>query len=259
MLSIERQEQILDRLDKDGIVKVAELSKRLDVTEKTVRMDLETLENQGHLKRIHGGAVISEEAGHILPIRKRQSKNRDKKIAIASEALRRITPGETIILDGGSTTYALAEMLGDVEVTVITNDVRVAHVLLDKEKIRLMMLGGMQIDHTAALMGTQAAETLQKLRVNRLFLGTTGVDVQGGLTVFNSLHADWKKEIMQRAEKITLLADSTKFGKIALLQFASVEQLDDIVTDEEVDSNAIRSFREKTNTFLTTARSMSEG
>lgn len=235
MLAVERHESILDQLDKNKIVKVSELSKLLDVTEKTIRGDLEILEKRGLLNRIHGGAVLAEDEGRMLPIAERQSGYSDVKSAIAKEAVKLIEPNETILMDGGSTTIAIAELLGEFPITVITNDLKIANVLLTKSNVQLMVLGGTRIDKSSSLMGAQATDMLKRMRVNRLFFGTTGISVEHGLTVFNSIHADWKKQIISCADHITLLADSSKFEKVALIQFAQFDEVNEIVTDTNLD------------------------
>ncbi|PGT84915.1 MULTISPECIES: DeoR/GlpR family DNA-binding transcription regulator [Bacillaceae] len=235
MLAVERHERILDQLDKNKIVKVSELSKLLDVTEKTIRGDLELLEKRGLLNRIHGGAVLAEDEGRMLPIAERQSGYSDVKSAIAKEAVKLIEPNETILMDGGSTTIAIAELLGEFPITVITNDLKIANVLLTKSNVQLMVLGGTRIDKSSSLMGAQATEMLKRMRVNRLFFGTTGISIEHGLTVFNSIHADWKKQIISCADHITLLADSSKFEKVALIQFAKFDEVNEIVTDTNLD------------------------
>ncbi|WP_066154128.1 DeoR/GlpR family DNA-binding transcription regulator [Halalkalibacter krulwichiae] len=235
MLSVERYEQILRELEINKIVKVSELSMALGVTEKTIRIDLEALEKKGLLKRVHGGAVLQEEEERIFPIEERQSRVSDRKIAIATEAKNRIKPNETILLDGGSTTLQVAKLLGDFPVTVITNDIKIAHELIDKEKVQLMVLGGSRIGASSSLYGVQASEMLKKIRVNRLFFGATGVSIEHGLTVLNSFHVEWKSQIVACADCVTLLAESSKFGKVGLIQFATIDNLDEIITDYHLE------------------------
>ncbi|APH03936.1 DeoR/GlpR family DNA-binding transcription regulator [Bacillus weihaiensis] len=239
MLAIERHERILAQLDKNKRVKVSDLSNLLQVTEKTIRGDLELLEKRGLLKRVHGGAVLFDVEGRMLPIADRQLSHHEVKIAIAREALKKIKPHETVLMDGGSTVLALAKLLGDFPVTVITNDIKIANVLLEKRNVQLMVLGGMRIDQSSSLMGSQATEMLVRMKVNKLFFGSTGVSIDHGLSVFNSIHADWKKHIIKCSDYITLLADSTKFEKVALIQFALLEDVDAIVTDSSL-SNEIQ-------------------
>ncbi|WP_053219935.1 DeoR/GlpR family DNA-binding transcription regulator [Virgibacillus senegalensis] len=245
MLSIERYQRILAELEKQKIVKVSALSRQLGVTEKTIRIDLETLEKRGLLTRIHGGAMLEKSEESLLPIEERQSSHNEVKQAIAKRAVELIEPGETILMDGGSTTVEIAKLLGDQEVTVITNDLNIAHVLQDKQNVQLLVPGGARIVGSSSLFGTQATEFLQKLHVNRVFFGATGVSVKQGLSVFTSLHADWKKQIVECAEEVTLVADSSKFGKVALIQFADIDQVDIIVTDGRLDKETKQQIQEK--------------
>ncbi|WP_456276482.1 DeoR/GlpR family DNA-binding transcription regulator [Bacillus sp. AK128] len=243
MLAIERHERILDQLDKNKIVKVSELGMLLEVTEKTIRGDLELLEQRGLLKRIHGGAKLAEGEERMLPIVDRQLGHSEVKLAIARAALKLIKPNETILMDGGSTTLAVAKLLGEFPITVITNDIIIANVLLTKSNVQLIVLGGTRIEKSSSLVGSQATEMLNRMRVNRLLFGSTGVSIEHGLTVFNSIHADWKKQIINIADHITLLADSTKFEKVALIQFASLEEVDEIVTDSNLSESIKGKFK----------------
>ncbi|MFC0558274.1 DeoR/GlpR family DNA-binding transcription regulator [Halalkalibacter alkalisediminis] len=235
MLSVERFEKILKELEKNKVVKVAELSAVLGVTEKTIRIDLEALEKKGLLKRIHGGAVLQEEEVRIFPINERQSSNNERKGNIARKALDLMKPNETILMDGGSTTLQVAKLLGEFPVTVITNDIKIAYELLDKEKVQLMVLGGSRIGASSSLFGVQTSDLLKRIRVDRLFFGATGVSIEHGLTVFNSFHVEWKRQIINCAECVTLLAESTKFEKVGLIQFATLDDIDEIITDRRLD------------------------
>ncbi|MCK0471872.1 DeoR/GlpR family DNA-binding transcription regulator [Halalkalibacter sp. APA_J-10(15)] len=235
MHSVERFEAILHELEKKKIVKVSELSHLLGVTEKTIRIDLVTLEEKGLLKRIHGGAVLQEESGSLFPINERKSKYNERKLNLSEAALTLIKPNETILLDGGSTTRQLANLLGDFPVTVITNDITIAYELMNKELVQLMVLGGTRIGTSSSLFGVQASDLLKRIRVNRLFVGATGVSVEHGLTVLNSFHIEWKRQILQCADQVTLVADSTKFEKVGLIQFAHINDVNGIVTDNQLD------------------------
>ncbi|MED3647156.1 DeoR/GlpR family DNA-binding transcription regulator [Halalkalibacterium halodurans] len=236
MLSVERHEKILEWLEKNKAVKVSDLSRELQVSEKTIRIDLVHLEKKGLLKRIHGGAVPLDDEGRIFPINERQSKHNLAKQAIAGEAIKRIQPNETILMDGGSTTLAVAKQLGAFPVTIITNDVRIAAELISKEKVQLIVLGGTRIGTSSSLFSPESSELLKRIRVNRLFFGATGISIEHGLTVLNSLHVEWKKQVLRCAERVTLLVDSTKFEKVGLIQFATIEEVDEIITDMNLDS-----------------------
>ncbi|MFJ5623003.1 DeoR/GlpR family DNA-binding transcription regulator [Peribacillus loiseleuriae] len=245
MLSVERYERIVNQLSESHVVRVGELSLKLGVTEKTIRGDLEVLEKRGLLKRIHGGAVLPEADDRILPIDERQSGRSETKQAIAKEALKLIRPNDTILMDGGSTTQALASLLGEWKVTVITNDIKIAHTLLNKNEVTLIVLGGERIHQSSSLLSTHAIQMLEKIRVNRLFLSATGVSIEYGLSVINSIYADWKKQIIKAADQVTLLADSTKFNKVALLQFAEMDDIHEIVTDKNLDKDTQLGIEQK--------------
>lgn len=251
MLSIERNEKIIELLDRDRIVKVSALSKLFSVTEKTIRGDLEMLERRGLLRRIHGGAILPNENGGLLPIFDRQSGYSDAKLSIAKLALSLISPGEAILLDGGSTTMALAEILGEFPLTVITNDLKISSILLNKEKIHLIVLGGERIGTSSSLLGPMAAETLQKIHINRLFLGTTGIHPEHGLTVFHSLLAQWKRSIIQHAVYSTLLVDQSKFGQVALFKFADLSQIHEIITDTPLDKEMLAELTKRNIKLIT--------
>ncbi|MFY4773596.1 DeoR/GlpR family DNA-binding transcription regulator [Metabacillus sp. RGM 3146] len=231
---VERHEEILKRLEQEKMVKVIDLSDAFQVTEKTIRQDLIALEKRGLLKRIYGGAVLTDN-GNILPIAVRQQKYGTEKKSIAKAALSTIKEEDTILLDGGSTIMELAKLLGDFPITVITNDIKIGNLLMNQEKIQLLMLGGLRIPSSTTLYGPLAKNALERLRVNRLFLGTTGIDLQHGLTVFNSFHADYKKNIIEVADHITLLTDHTKFGQTALIRFADLQDIDEIITNDELN------------------------
>jgi DeoR/GlpR family transcriptional regulator of sugar metabolism len=134
----------------------------------------------------------------------------------------------------------MAKLLGDFPISVITNDIKIAHELIGKEKVQLMVLGGSRIGTSSSLYGGQATDLLNRIRVNQLFFGATGVSIEHGLTVLNSFHVEWKRKIIECADRVTLLADSTKFEKVGLMQFAPIADVDSIITDDKLD-NGIQS------------------
>lgn len=231
-LSVERQEKILEYLNRDNTVKVSDLSCEFEVTEKTIRQDLIYLEQKGLLRRIHGGAVLPD-IEKIFPIAERQSKHISEKQMIAKKALTFISEEDTIFLDGGSTLLELAKLLGDFPVSVVTNDIKIAHVLADQRNIQLVVPGG--VAESASLFGPLASDALSNIRVNRLFLGTTGVDPDYGLSVLSRMQADFKRSILGISKQITLLVDHTKFGQSGLIRFADLSIVDDIIVNKELN------------------------
>ncbi|KZZ83095.1 DeoR/GlpR family DNA-binding transcription regulator [Bacillus sp. SJS] len=230
---VERHEKIIQTLEKEKMVKVTELSISLNVTEKTVRQDLIVLENKGLLKRIYGGAILPESTG-MLPVEKRQASFLYEKKLAAKAAAERIEEEDTIFLDGGSTMLELAKLLIHRKITVLTNDIKIAHTLLGAEKVQLIMPGGGRIPGSASLFGPIAEEAMQKLRVKKLFLGTTAADLSNGLTVFSHAQAEYKKRIIRLADHVALVTDHTKFGQTALIQYADFDILDEVITNNEL-------------------------
>ncbi|MBS2968719.1 DeoR/GlpR transcriptional regulator [Metabacillus sp. KIGAM252] len=230
---VERHEKIIQTLEKEKIVKVTELSISLNVTEKTVRQDLIVLENKGLLKRIYGGAILPESTG-MLPVEKRQASFLHEKKQAAKAAAERIEEEDTVFLDGGSTMLELAKLLIHRKITVITNDIKIAHTLLGAEKVQLIMPGGGRIPASSGLYGPIAQEALQKMKVKKLFLGTTAADFVNGLTVFSHFQAEYKKTIISMADHVTLVTDHTKFGQTALIQYAGFQDIDEVVTNADL-------------------------
>jgi len=223
-------------------VTVAELSERLAVTGKTIREDLAKLEDQGLLVRVHGGAVLaqSDQLG-ILPVREPNIQHRTEKAAIAERALRYIEPGDIIALDGGSTTLEIAKRLDNAQLTVVTNDVFIIGELARKPDIRLVVPGGYRVRNM--LVGPEAARTIRGLNVRKAFLSTTGIHPEYGFSIYTGDLYDTKRAMLESARSTYMVADSHKFGKIALRTFAGLADVDAILTDDGVDRELAEQIR----------------
>lgn len=241
MLAAARHQLILDQLLSEGAVQVSELSERFGVTPKTIREDLEKLEEKGLLRRTHGGAVVrEEEAEPLLPLQIPNTKHPDEKEAIARQALKYIEPGDVIALDAGSTTLAIAKLLPNEPLTVLTNDLLIMQELIVKDRIRLVVPGGYR--QRNVLIGNEALGWLEKLNVQKLFLSATGIHEKYGLTVFTGELIDLKKAYLASAKEVYCVADHTKFGRAALLTFASLEEVDVLITDAGLDEETVRRY-----------------
>lgn len=241
MLAAARHQLILEQLLAEGTVQVSELSERFGVTPKTIREDLEKLEEKGLLRRTHGGAVArEEEAEPLLPLQIPNTKHPSEKEAIARRALSYIEPGDVIALDAGSTTLAIAKLLPNEPLTVLTNDLLIMQELIGKDRIRLVVPGGYR--QRNVLIGNEALEWLAKLNVQKLFLSATGIHEKYGLTVFTGELIDLKKAYLASAKEVYCVADHTKFGRAALLTFASLEEVDVIITDAGLDTDTVRRY-----------------
>jgi DeoR/GlpR family transcriptional regulator of sugar metabolism len=235
MLAAERHRKIIERLEEKAAVRVSELSEQFMVTEKTVREDLEKLEEKGLLKRTHGGAVLAQDGENsLLPLQYPNIRHQREKAAIAAMALTCIESGDIIVLDAGSSTLELARQLPNMPVTVITSDLLIIRELTAKEEVRLIVPGGYR--HRNMLIGTEPQEWISRLNIHKLFLSATGVHLEYGLTIFTEELSKQKRLYLDNAKATYCLADHSKFDKGALITFAGLHEVDAIITDEGIHS-----------------------
>lgn len=237
MLAQERQQKIIELLQKNGFVKVSDLSRRFNVSMETIRRDMEAMEEQGLLKKTHGGAMLDDKIRPVPPISQRLSINAQKKEEIASFAVSFLQENDAIILDSGTTTMALAEAMDNINIKVITNDIHIADKLAVKEKIDLIVTGGTLLKGSYSLVGPDCTAAFQRINADKLFLASSGVDITAGLTVSNPLEADVKKHMIAAAKEVILVADSSKFGKRSLISFAPLNEVDAVITDKDIPAD----------------------
>ena len=231
MLTEERHQAILDLLQQQDVVKMKALCRLLDASESTIRRDLQLLEEQGLVTRIHGGAKrlnkLQVELGQI----EKTSKNVHEKNEIAKFAASKIQLGCVIYLDAGTTTQAIIPYLTpEMNLTVVTNGVDTASLLADHH-IQTYLLGGRVKNKTKAMVGAGALETLLQFQFNQAILGTNGVDQYSGLTTPDPEEATLKRFAIQQANQTMVLADHTKFDAISFSKFAELAQVQ-LITDQ---------------------------
>lgn len=232
MLAVKRLEEITRILSERGSVDAAWLSDQFGVTPKTIRQDLDKLEAMGLLERVHGGAVIRTNANNVYPIEQRKLKNLDEKRRIGMAALDFIDDGDTLIIDGGSTTIELARLLGDKKILVVLNDLRIAVELMVKPAVTLFMAGGkLRREGSYTFVGRDAERAIEKYKVKKLFLATSALDFDAGLSVLNSDEAEVKKAMIASAQEVICLADYSKFHHVAFATFCKLERISALITD----------------------------
>ncbi|GAA1147048.1 DeoR/GlpR family DNA-binding transcription regulator [Nesterenkonia lutea] len=253
LLAPERHERILDRLRRSGTVTVQEIAQDLKVTRETVRRDLDQLETAGSLQRVHGGAVVSSSPSRReTSLRQRQSEHSRQKQAIALEALRYVpsSPDASLLLDAGTTTEALAELLAaefiDEQHTrfLTTSSVPIAQKLAELAALDVEVLGGKVRGITGAVVGAQAVATLARRQADVAFIGTNGVDASFGLSTPDTAEAAVKSGLVHAARQVVLLADSSKLGLRTLVQFATLEEIDVLITDAEPHAELAHALHE---------------
>lgn len=242
MNPIRRHEMIMEVMLNQKDVTVNELSDKLQVTGKTIREDLSKLEEQGLIVRVHGGAVLaqSDQFG-ILPSKDPLDKYSDEKIEIALRALAHIEPDDIIALDGGSTTLEIARRLDNMPLTVVTNDVYIISELVPKDNIRLVVPGGYRVRNMLA--GPEAVSYIQQLNIQKAFLSSTAVHIEHGLSIYTGDLIEFKQALVATARKVFAVVDHHKFGHTALRTFASLQEVDVILTDKGLTPETAEQFR----------------
>lgn len=231
LLASERDVYIISSLEQHRIIKVADVAQALNVSEKTIREDLSRLEEQGLLVRIHGGARIPDQDEALLPIAVRRKSHIEAKAEIAKKAVEHIQENDTIVLDGGSTVLELAKILPNIPMTVITNDLLTIQEVAKKSYIHLYVPGGSYTVGSTSLLGEDAERRLRQFHIQKAFIGTTCVHPEHGLSLISHVEVSFKKVMIEQAEQVYLLADQTKWNKVGLFPFASMDQIDVVITE----------------------------
>ena len=236
MYGAERQRLILERARTDGRVQVVVLASELEVTTETIRRDLTTLERQGLVRRVHGGAIPVERLGFEPGLAARDSVQTDQKERIAKAAVAELPNDGAILIDAGTTTARFAELLpGDRELTVITNSLPIAMSLSARPTITLLLIGGRVRGRTLATVDAWATHALAGTFVDVAFMGTNGISAARGLTTPDQTEAATKTAMVAAARRTIVLADHTKVGVDHLARFASLDEVDTVITDDEID------------------------
>ena len=232
----DRHSRIVEQVRGAGRVLVTELAERFDVTPETIRRDLTALDRCGSLRKVHGGAIPAP----ALPetgVTQREQVNTSAKQAIARAALEWLgpEPGTTLLVDAGTTTGAFARLLPtESNLTIITNSVLTAASLAAAGQTRVRILGGQLRGLTQAAVGPEAVETLSTLRVDVAVLGANGLSAAHGLSTPDPDEATVKRAMVRSARQVVALVDSSKIGQEHLVSFASLDDVDLLVTDVEL-------------------------
>ena len=250
----ERQRDVLERLHSTGKVTVEELATAFHVSAPTVRADLTRLEDQGLLRRTHGGAIPISHTLYEPPYAQRQVMRYDEKRAIARLAASRVKDGETVMLDAGTTTHEIAILLKErTSLTVVTNSLVNALTLMDSPDIAVILVGGNIQPRRKATLGPLAVRFLEAFRVDRAFMGFNGVHVQSGYTVVDFDAAEIKRRMMACAGEVVAVADSSKIGQIAFAAVAPLQAANFLITDDQVTPENLQQLIETGLQVLTTS------
>lgn len=236
MISIaERHKYILDSLQKEGYVKVSDLTKALNVTPVTIRKDLKLLEKKGLLYRTHGSASPTNPHAGEKHVTEKEKLNMSEKKRIAYEAVKLIENDDSIIINSGSTICAFAEQIAPKgHLTIVTSSVKATMLMKDLEDTHIIQLGGSFRKNSVSVIGNYTSYFLKGITCSKLFLGVDGIDLDFGITTSNIEEAELNQEMMNVCLKTIILADSSKFGKKGFGKICDIDKVDLIITDKGI-------------------------
>lgn len=241
MLAIERTQYILKALHGNKVVSVNELSKAIQVTEETIRRDLEKLEKQGLISRVHGGAYLREGYGNETPTEVRGKIYQNEKEQIAKMSLTFIHDYDSILLDCSTTASYIAKEIKEQEkkISVVTNSLLVAKELEDAKQVRLILLGGEYKESTKSFCGSVTVEALDHYYVDKAFISSAGLSAETGMTDYTLEEATIRSKMIKQAKTCIYVADITKIGRNAIYRIGDLEDVDTLIVNESIDQKSI--------------------
>ncbi|PJF49029.1 MAG: DeoR/GlpR transcriptional regulator [Chloroflexi bacterium] len=240
-----RQQVILQLLERQSVVRVAELCERFGVSDMTVRRDLQELEQAGLIRRTYGGAVSARGRSFEPPFPARAATNQAQKQRIGQMAASLVQDGDSVALDVGTTTLEVARALRDKHnLTVVTHSLPIAQVLANHPLVRVIVVGGVLRSGELSLIGHLAERAYREFYVDKLFLGVGGLSLKAGLTEFNLEDALVKQAMLQSAKERIVVADASKLERVAFAFIGPLTGINTLVTDADADAQVVRQIEE---------------
>ncbi len=244
MTAYERRQSLLAMLRKQPGLSVPELALALDVSEGTVRNDLNALEQQNLLTRVHGGAILQDQFQNVSFIRRYQQ-NAEAKLAIARQASALVNDDASILLDASSTAYYFAKALSKHQrLRVITNGFEVARELAQNPSNTVILIGGIVNNESSSSTGLLSERIIEELHVEMAFLSCSGFSLERGMTEVHLGEAQLKRKMIESSRQLIALVDSSKFGKEDLTSFARPEKICRLFTDHHLSSDWLERLRQ---------------
>lgn len=239
MLIIDRQNRLKTLLSQRGSSDLDSLAAELGVSQSTVRRDIESLEESGIVERTHGGVVwlgdkVPAGAARPYAFDQRMSFRQEHKLAIAKAAADLVKPGQTVLIDGGTSTFFLARELAGRSLQLVTNSLPIGNLFLNDEGVELLLTGGLVYPRYGVLLGPHVETFLTSIHASTLFLSCAGVH-EGNVYNQNLLLVQAERQMMRQVQQVVLLADSSKFGQQALAKLCEVSEVHVVVTDAGIE------------------------
>jgi DeoR/GlpR family transcriptional regulator of sugar metabolism len=244
VLAAERRRQIIQLMERDHSVKVADLCERFGVADETIRRDLRQLEAEGLIDRTHGGAVLEQSLRIAYPYHLRKTQSPREKQLIGAAAAQLVLDGATVMLDNGTTAFEVARSLrGKSRLTVVTTSPLIALELADHRDTTVIMTAGVLDPDSKSLVGPDAEEFLKRLRVDIAFVGASGVSLERGFTASSVYDAQIKAVMITASSKQYVVADGSKIGQSSLVCFAQLPDVCGVVTDPSAPLGLLEELR----------------
>jgi len=234
----ERQQKIVEYIDDNTSAQIHELAERFRVSEATIRRDLDDLSKQGALKRTHGGAIkLDRSTSYEHMYSEKIGLMTAEKQRIAHYAARMVHPGDTVMIDSGTTTFFIAQALSSTEnLTIITNDLYIAHQIPIHPSSTLIVTGGMRRPGRQELVGSLTENFIRETHVDIAFIGADGIDITAGVTNANFTEVGVKRLMLQSAMRSVIVSDHSKFGRVALAKICALQEADLLICDDQLDA-----------------------
>ena len=244
MLAMDRRSIILERIQQTSSVRVTELAEEFEVTEETIRRDLEKLESEGFVTRTYGGAVLVQNNTSDLSIHVRETQNQEGKRRIARNVVEMIEDGDTLMVDSSTTAMYVAKNLkGRSNITMITNSVRIPQEVAAQDSMKIIVTGGVLRPGIMSMVGAITEETLDRYYVNKAIIGCKALDPELGTFEPHEQESVIKRKMRKNAKTVILVADHTKFGKKSFIRTLRTEEIDILITDEPLENEVERSMK----------------
>ena len=245
MFQIERQDQILEYINKAQKANTNELAEYFNVSKVTIRRDIDTLASQGLVVKTHGGAIsVTKSLHREIPYAYKAEHNQNAKKRIGVVAAECIEDGDIIILDSGSTTLEIAKNIIQKNITVVTDDIKIAMELSNKDNVTVIVSGGTLSDPVYTLTGNNVSEFFSRLHVNKTFLGCDAVDLEFGISNRTYGEVDIKSAMIRAADEVIMVTDNSKLNRKVFCQICDISVLDKLVINE-IDERNRKGFTEK--------------
>lgn len=243
LLPAQRQRMIKDFLVEAGFVSIADLGKKFQVSEMTIRRDLEALERQGLIQRTYGGAQSTEPTFFEMSFQAKSSQHEAEKRRIGQAAAALIQEGRTILLDSGTTTDQILRNVKDIRATIISNALNIILEAIKHPNLEILVAGGMLRKGLSYTTGPQTSDFMKTIRADILFMGVEGVDVRAGFTVPDLLNADNKRAMAKASQRVIVVTDHSKLGRVSTSSIFPLDGANLLITGVEADPIIIEQLR----------------